>query len=280
MDTLTSSSTVPPDRWQIAGASVPGAEHRRSDRPNQDALTWRRTEDAVVAVVADGCGSGAHSELGARLGAHLWVTSALRRVERGQSLDNPRTWNDVSGDVLAGLEPLVAALGDERGPAIGSHLLFTLVAAVITEGQVAVVAIGDGLVMVNDTCHPLGPFPENRPPYLGYGLLPGRACPETRLVHVGAAAAVHRLLLGTDGVLDLRERASLPVPGTPEPVGELTQFFDARCFRHADAMRRRLARIQREHMDVRWDEEQLVRTRGVLPDDTTLIALRRDGGAQ
>ena len=268
------------DDWQIAGASVPGAEHRRSDRPNQDALTWRRSDDAVVAVVTDGCGSGTHSELGARLGAHLWATCTLDRLGRGQHPDDPQLWNDVSGDVLTGLGPLVATLGQDRGEAIGAHLLFTVVGAVITKHRVAVVAIGDGLVVVNDTVHGLGPFPDNRPPYLGYGLLPGRSCPEPQLVHLGAVSEVDRLLLGTDGVLDLHERASLPVPGTPEPVGELTQFFGPRCFRHADAMRRRLARIQREHVEVCWEQEQVVRRRGVLPDDTTLIALRRNGGEQ
>ncbi len=264
------------ERWGIAGGSVPGAEHRRSDRPNQDALAWRCSEECLVAAVADGCGSGAHSELGARLGAHLWVSAALARAGRGRPLADAGIWGAIADDVLARLGELVPLLGQDPRKAIGEHLLFTLVAAVLTPTEIAIVAIGDGLVMVDDQVHRLGPFPDNRPPYVGYGLLPGRARPETRIIHVGSASRVERVLLGTDGALDLHERASLPVPGTPEPVGELAQFVEPGCFRHADALRRRLARIQREHVEVCWDEERIVRSRGVLPDDTTLIALRRE----
>ena len=55
------------DAWRVAGGSVIGSAHRRSDRPNQDAWVVARRERALVGVVADGCGSAPHSEVGAWL---------------------------------------------------------------------------------------------------------------------------------------------------------------------------------------------------------------------
>ncbi len=46
-------------RWLVVGASVQGAQHRRTDRPNQDALGWQDDGAPGVAIgaVADGHGS-------------------------------------------------------------------------------------------------------------------------------------------------------------------------------------------------------------------------------
>jgi hypothetical protein len=47
------------DRFEIAAGSVAGRAHVRSGRPNQDAYAFRSRGHCLVALVADGCGSGA-----------------------------------------------------------------------------------------------------------------------------------------------------------------------------------------------------------------------------
>ncbi|HKD75720.1 MAG TPA: protein phosphatase 2C domain-containing protein, partial [Ktedonobacterales bacterium] len=64
----------------IAGGSVPGRAHLMTGRPNQDALSWVRSERALIGAVCDGCGSGAHSEVGAQLGAQLLVGALHREL--------------------------------------------------------------------------------------------------------------------------------------------------------------------------------------------------------
>jgi hypothetical protein len=77
---------------------------------------------------------------------------------------------------------------------------------------------------------------------------------------------VDSLLVGTDGVLDLEalaDRCAAPGAGT---VGPLRQFWeDDRFFLNPDMVRRRLTVIGRGPS-------------GPLPDDTTLIVLRRACG--
>src|SRR5688500_8156879 len=119
---------------EIAAASVIGREHRRVDRPCQDAFAIRRAAGATVVVVCDGCGSGAHSELGARLGANLLAAAMLELGDWGAACDR----------VLAQLAALVPLLGDD---AIERHLLFTIVAAAITPAGASILVVGDGVVI-------------------------------------------------------------------------------------------------------------------------------------
>ena len=66
------------DLFEIAGGSVAGRSHVLAGKGNQDAYHWSVEERSLVAVVCDGCGSGAESEVGAALGARLLVAEAAR----------------------------------------------------------------------------------------------------------------------------------------------------------------------------------------------------------
>src|SRR5688500_6106695 len=113
----------------VAAASVIGREHRRLDRACQDAFAIRQGERGVVAVVCDGCGSGAHSELGARLGANLVARCVAERIEAGADLRDPAVWRAACDEVIARLASLVEDVS------IGDHLLFTVLAvALLPEG--------------------------------------------------------------------------------------------------------------------------------------------------
>src|SRR5262245_48370163 len=126
------------DTIEIAAASVVGREHRRTDRPCQDAFAVRRSDAGVVAVVCDGCGSGAHSELGARLGANLIANAAAARLADAA---DPAAWRAVCDGVIARLAALTPDL------AIDAHLLFTVIAVAVVPAGAAVLVIGDGVVI-------------------------------------------------------------------------------------------------------------------------------------
>ncbi|MDF1503681.1 protein phosphatase 2C domain-containing protein, partial [Roseisolibacter sp. H3M3-2] len=65
----------PPFAW--AAGSVAGSDHRRAGRNCQDAVRVLGDADALVAVVADGCGGAPHSEVGAHLLAQLLAVHLL-----------------------------------------------------------------------------------------------------------------------------------------------------------------------------------------------------------
>lgn len=252
--------------FELAAATVQGREHARAGRNNQDAFWARASEHGLAAVVTDGCGSGAQSELGAQLGARRVVEGALALLGRRVPAASPGFLPLLGADVLCFLQALSRELGER---AIGEALLFTVVGAVVTPEHTLVFSAGDGLWALNGEVHRLGPFPNNAPPYLAYGLLkPGAVSLKAQVLR--PTTEVDSLLLGTDGVSDLAGLAE---------VGPLSQFWsEERYFANPDALRRRLALLNRESVRADFPARRLERVPGLLADDTTLVVLRRQQG--
>lgn len=252
--------------FEWTAATVQGREHARTGRNNQDAFAAKAGERGLVAVVADGCGSGARSEVGAHLGVARAVEAALGLLAEGLTPDSPTFLPRLEADLLGFLGGLAGQLGPE---AVGEALLFTLVGTVCTPTHVLVFCAGDGLWALNGDVHRLGPFPGNAPPYLAYGLLrPGVV--GLQALALRPTAQVDSLLIGTDGAADLMGLAHERMPEGDGLVGPLSQFWsEPRYFTHPDALRRRLSLM---------NPRRPVRVPGLLGDDTTLVVLRRAPG--
>jgi len=232
--------------FAIAGGTHAGREHLRLGRNNQDALAWFAAGGDAVAVVCDGCSSGAHSEVGAKLGARL-VCETLRAARAaGQRPGDTGFWPGIATSVLGQLGAIARGLGGDLGRTVEDYLLFTVVGALVGPVETWIFHAGDGLVAVNGQVTALGPFPGNAPPYLAYGLLGAPAALEARVL---PTAELDSLLVATDGVGEL--------PGPLAPF-----WTDPRIFANRDQVRRTLALA--------------ARTGGTaVRDDTTLVVLRR-----
>lgn len=251
----------PSSELQLAAGAVRGRAHEHAGRPAQDAHAVAQEGQFTVAVLCDGCGAGAHSEVGARLGAGLLCAALLRRLRGGAALDEALL-AALREEVLCALRPLVDALASEPGrrtQVVHDHFLFTIVGAAVTAKEAALFHLGDGLLCLNGEALPLGPYAGNAPPYLGYALIDeeevdgalGRA--PIALARRLPAAELRSALLGSDGVEELCG---------PGGAARLAEFWrEDRYFQNRDALRRRLAIAQRRE--------------GLLADDATLIALRR-----
>ncbi len=261
--------------FEVAVASVTGREHVRAGRNNQDAYFARESEEGFVAVVTDGCGSGARSELGAQLGARRVVEGALSLLGLEVPVDSPGFLSRLSNDVLCFLRTLASGFGAEF---LGECLLFTVVGVVVTPEHTLVFSAGDGLWVLNGEVHRLGPYPGNAPPYLAHGLVkPGSVSFEAQALR--RTAEVDSLLLGTDGAADLIDLERARIPELGEPVGPLSRFWTVeRYFRNPDALRRRLVLLNRESVRADFAAGRIERTPGLLDDDTTLVVLRRRRG--
>jgi hypothetical protein len=237
--------------FQVAGGSVTGRAHAVLGRGNQDAFAWI-DGDALVAVVCDGCSSGRHSEVGAHLGARLVATAIARDVAAGADVGRLDFWEEVRAAVLGELLRLARAMGDDLARVVEEFFLFTAVGAVLAPDRAALFSVGDGLVVVNGAATRLGPFPDNEPPYLAYGLLAEEG-PRFLLHAVPPVDSLHSLLVGSDGAADLADH------------GPLDEFWtEDRCFANPDVVRRRLT--------------VLARPRAADPglaDDATLVVVRR-----
>lgn len=271
------------DLFEIAGGTIIGKDHLLVGKNNQDAFHFSINDDAVIAVVCDGCGEGKNSEVGARVGAKLITKTIAQATDRlpGRE-DSAQFWERIRQDVLAQLRVLANAMDKSLSQVILDYFLFTVVGVIINPKNLVTFSLGDGLIIVNEEAVPLGPFPNNEPPYLTYGITGSSITdknPELLQFKINSIINtddVQSILIGTDGVLDLMRVAELNVPGKDEVVGSISQFWENdRYFKNPDMVRRKLSLINREVIRPDWKNEKIVKENGLLPDDTTLVVIRK-----
>ncbi|WP_438000755.1 protein phosphatase 2C domain-containing protein [Sorangium sp. So ce185] len=286
---MTCEAAFPADlgggsRFEVAGGTVTGTDHLAVGRPNQDAYAFRAEGGCLAAVVCDGCGSGARSEVGAALGARLVTEQVLGALRRGGDIESPETWEEVRRGALAPLRAMAAGMGGSLAEVVSTYFLFTVVGLAVSGDRACAFSLGDGLIALGDELLRLGPFPRNEPPYLAYGLLerpPGGEAPRFTVHRAFPSSALQTALLGTDGAIDLLESSCRQIPGGGGAVGPLSRFWeDDRMFANPDAVRRRLALINRAVTRPVWKEERMEREGGLLRDDTTLVVVRRAQSAR
>jgi len=267
----------------VAGGSVPGTDHTKPGQPgwtnNHDAFTWRGLRSGgFVAVVCDGCGSGKHSEVGSHLGANLLAQTITDDVEKLHIEGRPLAQialGRVQQIVLGYFATLAKATGGSFSQTINDYFLFTVVGAIVTPDEYCVFSLGDGVFILNGDVYPLGPFPNNSPPYLSYNLVGSSLAsthPESlnlRINTYGTTDNLQWLLIGTDGVADLINVKEKLIPGRKEPVGTIEQFLSDSCMQNPDGIRRRLSVINRETV-----EGGRAIKGGLLPDDTTFVIIQ------
>jgi len=270
--------------FQFAAASVTGRSHRNAGRNNQDAFCFLQEPFCTVAVVCDGCGSGACSEVGARLGARLVAQAILQGRDTADGPFAITCLETVRCEVLNRLASLAAGLGDNLTATITDYLLFTVVGVVLTPRCSVFFSLGDGVVAVNEEVMALGPFPGNAPPYLGYGLVESsleRVDPELlrfRILRTVPTDDLQSFLIGSDGVQDLMAMAGRNIPGKKETVGPLSRLWqDNRNFANPDMLRRHLAAVNR---DAPAGGDGRRKEPGLLHDDTTIVVGSRVQGSR
>ena len=266
------SATAP---WEWASGSVQGREHWLARRNNQDAVCVAAGADSLVAVVADGCGSAPHSEVGARLVAALLARALAARAGdlTGASAAMPAVAAAMD-EVLAALERLAGGRDAAALPWVRDHLLATTLGVVVTAERGVVFRLGDGVVGVNGDLATHA-APDNAPPYLAYRLVPTGCCrlDSSAIAPVieweGAAESLVSVVLATDGAGELRA-------GEHDAHATLRAWLaDDRLFRHPAALGRRLTLLARDEQTIDWDAQLLRRLPGVLRDDTSIVLIRR-----
>jgi hypothetical protein len=251
------------EAFMAYAGSFPGREHLRCARNNQDGWAVVTEDDVVVAVVTDGCGSGAHSEVGAQLGARFLAhrLPGLWRAHRDQpGLDGlaalARRANAALADALGGA---LASVAGAPPPAelIAEVGLFTWLAAVVDEERWAIIGLGDGAFALDGEVTLLDAGPDNAPDYAAYrlvdeGLLDGHVVLDGQLFACGLTSALDSLVVASDGLHDL----------VRDDATRLTALaLDDKVVRNPSLLHKRL--------------RVATTVDGLLGDDTTLAVIRR-----
>jgi hypothetical protein len=258
-------------QYQLAGGSTIGRDHRMVPKNNQDSWSIWKYDDLTIGIVADGCGSGMHSEVGAKLGVQT-LGSILRKEYEWHNQIN---WRRVQRNVLTQLDTVAQAMGGDYRRVVESYLLFTILGVIIDNERATFFALGDGTIIINGEALPIGPFQNNMPPYLGYGLMLDELAIDANAVALQPicelpVAQLESCLIATDGIDDVVRNDQNPVPGLGKPVGSLDQFWQSdRYFgSNPELLSRQLKLIGRD-----WPATQP--QPGLLGDDTTIIVGRK-----
>lgn len=277
------------DIIEFASGSVTGRDHlyvgtaRRkvlAGKSNQDAHLIFFTEDYFIALVLDGCGGGIHSEVGSKEAAALLMRAFAQYLT--YHVPSAAMFSRVGDDVLAEIRVRANSMGPSLSQIINDYYLFTVVGVYIDRSVTVVFSLGDGVFYVNGEMTDIGPFPENAPPYMAYGITGSPLTQEHpellefKIHTQHATEKIETLLIGTDGILHMVDAEKLTIPGREELVGPVSQFWtDDRCFENPFAVQRRLNVINRDHVEVDWENQKIIETGGRLKDDTTLVVVRR-----
>jgi len=265
--------------FELASATVAGRDHRTIGKNNQDSRQTHIDERCLVAVVTDGCGSGVKSEVGAILGARLAVEELGLFVPTGANIDtaepplpfDQEDLEDARCAILGKLEEIASMFGGSHSQFVNDHLLFTLVGALVLPDISMFFSIGDGYLNVNGEMIPIGPFPDNMPPYISYGLVKSEIDPallKFKIHRVIPTAELNSFVVGTDGVIDLTAAEAKPFPGRTNLIGPLDRLWhEDKFFKNPDMLRRHLTLANGGVADLNMP--------GYLKDDTTLVVGRR-----
>lgn len=195
-------------RWHVAAASRAGRAHVEADVPCQDSSAYLvcGDTDTLIAAVADGAGSAAHSELGAHAAATTFISCARTLLAEGNSLLQA---------LEAAFDAARRAVSDlAKDPADVSDYATTLLTVIWTDEGLLAAQVGDGMIVADGE----GVIDPDSGEYANETrfITSTDASPSVRLID----AAVVRLAMMTDGLqsIALDYGGGRPTPHAP--------FFD------------------------------------------------------
>lgn len=192
-------------QFRLRSAQVVGRDHLFSRRNNQDAYAQAVFKyefgEYAVGVVADGCGQGRSSEVGARLGVKFILSEIARLFKSGLSnKDIPKTlFPKIIGFLEGVIEPYKFE-SEEKAAFIMDHLLFTINGFISGPDETVVFSYGDGLVILNQDIDLRDQ--RGQPDYIAYHLVSsafGLSLPTTFDLYTIETQRLQKLAIATDG---------------------------------------------------------------------------------
>lgn len=299
----TKHTEHPLSKFELAAGSVPGRRHLGSGnlltgKNNQDAMGFLANGECIILSVHDGCGSTPHSEFGARIGATILPIIIAEKLGAlgSDQVECNSFWESVKAEMLIRLESIISLCfyanmsPETKSTFARNHFLFTILGAVLTKKSTVVFGIGDGAFALNGKLTTIGPFPDNAPDYLCKSLVCPAESPDFVLHAKIRTELLDTLVIGTDGMHDLVNAGLRRIPGKARIVGDINQLFRQEFLFSScqasqlnegipfDSLTGWLRQINSEVTKLSYDEDQnpiIKREEGLLPDDTTLMVLKR-----
>jgi Protein phosphatase 2C len=234
-----------------ATASAIGSSHYKLYYNNQDSYHYYQDNSCIIGVVADGCGSGSNSEVGARLGVDFVVNFCKKHFQ-----NKPFDEVLLKKALVEYLKNIVKnQQTSEELDFIENYLYFTLFGFVIQPHQTFIFHSGDGVYLLND--QEVIIEQNNRPKYIAKNLISGNIELQIEVIET---SNVQQLLIATDGLIHLSEK--FEAGETIEGMNKTSDLFkNDDLFDDMIALPKLLTNLSLQ--------------KNILKDDTTLIMLKK-----
>jgi len=238
------------DQFQWFFGTATGWCHLLKGIGNQDAWTVKTCDEGIVAVIADGCSSIPHPEVGAWFGVDTISELIMQAVLGGafnttDGVELEAACQKLFTEIIACFDRLVVNIAqpasagaqpshDSKDEVIQRYMFFTMVAAIVTESATIVISFGDGVFAINDKVTEIqNKGNRNSPPYLGFHMdgcvMSVPSLPQYHQIQIQAivpTAEVDSLLIGTDGCLDVIAAENQLAPRCrKKTIGSISQLW-------------------------------------------------------
>jgi len=263
--------------FQVAAGMTAGRYHRTpgSLGNSQDAYRLHITDDLIVAVSSDGCGSSPFSQFGARLTVNL-LCKIIPEIYTPETVFDQKWFDQLLTALTTDLKDVALNyLDGDPNTAAQENLMATAGGIIMTPDVTCVFGAGDFFFGTDGQDGTI----EWKPDKGGYPRYPLYSNARFRL-KLYRTADIRQLFFGTDGVGALLETCNDPdsmIPGTDDYVGPFGQIWTNDAFYVEPE-----SNTEPTALDV-WLNNLATSVRmpgpphhtGLLDDDTTLVAIRR-----
>jgi serine/threonine protein phosphatase PrpC len=237
--------------FKNASASIIGNSHHKRYSNNQDSYNFYQDDSLIIGVIADGCGAGLNSEVGARLVTDFVIHFCKKNFRyKAFDIDLLKT------AVLEYLRNIVKIQNtNEELEFIENYLFFTLFGFIIQPPDTFIFHSGDGMYILND--YEVIVEQNNRPNYIAKSIVSGNFDLKTKHIKTNK---LNRILIATDGLTQLTDTF---LKGQKiEGMQKIADFFD-----------------NENHFDDIFSLPKLITnlsiTKSILKDDTTIIMIKK-----
>ena len=229
---------------KIGYGTIQGFTHRNLEYNNQDFVLVSENIGYNIGLVADGCGSGSNSEVGAQLG----LKYLLRRISEQINSD----WKLNLKEDLQNYSKQLAKLHSDNPKAfIKDFLLYTLLGFIEKDNKLTIFSFGDGVIIIDDQINVINQ--NNRPKYVNNELIGNES---GAFNYKELSLNKQTIIIGSDGVEDFIDGIN---SGQIEEYENLEQFIgDENNFSNPIHIPKLLKKYSRK---------------GILKDDCTLIIM-------
>lgn len=231
---------------KIGYATIQGYTHRTLEYNNQDFVLITEADNCKIGLIADGCGSGSNSEVGAQLGLKFLSKRILGQIDTDWK-------SNLKEDIQSYSKEIAAIHSNDPEGFIRDFLLYTIIGFVEKDDILTIFSYGDGVIIIDDKIEIIDH--DNRPKYINNELI-GSEGGDFLFREINFEN--QKITLGSDGLIDLLEGME---KGLVEEYHSLEHFMnDAENFTNPTHLPKLLKKYSRK---------------GIIKDDCTLIMIKK-----